>query len=30
MTTAIQSLVKPVLWLVNSTFKPQWNPGKKP
>jgi aminopeptidase YwaD len=30
MTQAIQSLVKPVLWLVNSTFKPAWNPGKKP
>jgi hypothetical protein len=30
MTTAIQSLVKPVLWLVNSSFKPEWNPGKKP
>lgn len=30
MTTAIQSLVKPVLWLVNSTFKPEWNQGKKP
>jgi aminopeptidase YwaD len=30
MTAAIQSLVKPVLWLVNSPFKPQWNPGKRP
>jgi aminopeptidase YwaD len=30
MRSAIQSLVKPVLWLVNSRFKPHWNPGKKP
>jgi aminopeptidase YwaD len=30
MTIAIDSMVKPVLWLVNSDFKPQWNPGGKP
>jgi len=30
MTQAINSMVKPVLWLVNSDFKPQWNPGGKP
>jgi Zn-dependent M28 family amino/carboxypeptidase len=30
MTEAIQSLVAPVEWLVNSDFKPQWLQGKKP
>jgi len=30
MTQAINSMVKPVLWLVNNDFKPQWNAGGKP
>ncbi len=30
MTDAIQSLFKPVRWLVNSNFKPQWAAGKQP
>lgn len=30
MTRAISSMVEPVLWLVNSDFKPVWNEGKKP
>jgi peptidase M28-like protein len=30
MTDAIQSMVAPVKWLVNSTFKPEWNPGGRP
>lgn len=30
MRHAIQSMVEPVLWLVNSNFKPEWNPGMKP
>lgn len=30
MTHAIQSMVEPVLWLVNSTFKPEWLPNMKP
>ncbi|MBI2683385.1 MAG: M20/M25/M40 family metallo-hydrolase [Acidobacteriales bacterium] len=30
MTTAIGSLIEPIQWLVNSDFKPQWLPGKKP
>jgi hypothetical protein len=30
MTRAINSMVKPVQWLVNSNFKPVWNEGKKP
>jgi Zn-dependent M28 family amino/carboxypeptidase len=30
MTRAINSMVKPVQWLVNSNFKPAWNEGKKP
>ena len=30
MDAAIGSLLKPVEWLVNSDFKPQWNPGGKP
>lgn len=30
MTNAIASMVKPVRWLVNSTWRPQWNPGGKP
>jgi hypothetical protein len=30
MTLAINSMVAPVQWLVNSNFKPSWNEGKKP
>jgi hypothetical protein len=30
MTRSINSMVKPVQWLVNSTFKPVWYEGKKP
>lgn len=30
MTRAINSMVEPVLWLVNSDFKPTWYEGKKP
>ncbi len=30
MTDAINSMVEPVRWLVNSDFKPEWNPGGKP
>lgn len=30
MTHAIQSMVDPVLWLANGTFKPEWKPGQKP
>ena len=30
MTRAINSMVKPVQWLINSNFKPAWNEGKKP
>lgn len=30
MTDSIRSMLKPVLWLANSTFKPAWLPGKKP
>lgn len=30
MTRAINSMVKPVLWLINSDFKPTWYEGKKP
>jgi Iap family predicted aminopeptidase len=30
MTDAISSMVAPVRWLVNSDFKPEWNPGGKP
>ncbi len=30
MTEAVESLISPVLWLVNSDFKPEWLPGKKP
>ena len=30
MTEAIQSLVAPVRWLVNSAFTPQWNQGMGP
>lgn len=30
MTDAIQSMWTPVLYLLNSTFKPDWLPGGKP
>jgi Zn-dependent M28 family amino/carboxypeptidase len=30
MTTAIQSLIKPMRWLASSDFKPSWNPGGRP
>ena len=30
MTEAIESMVEPVRWLVNSDFKPQWNKNGKP
>lgn len=30
MTDAIRSMVEPVRWLANSTFKPEWRPGMKP
>ncbi len=30
MTRAINSMVAPVVWLVNSNFKPAWVEGKKP
>ena len=30
MTDAIRSMLAPVLWLTNSTFKPEWLPGMKP
>jgi Zn-dependent M28 family amino/carboxypeptidase len=30
MTAAIGSLIRPVVWLANSPFKPKWNPGGKP
>ena len=30
MTNAINSMIEPVKWLVNSGFKPVWNQGKRP
>ncbi|MEO8724773.1 MAG: M28 family peptidase [Acidobacteriaceae bacterium] len=30
MTTAIQSLIRPIRWLANSSFRPAWNPGGEP
>ena len=30
MTDAIRSMLAPIQWLANSTFKPEWLPGKKP
>ena len=30
MTTAIRSMLGPIRWLADSTFKPAWNPGMKP
>ncbi len=30
MTRSIESMIKPIEWLVNSDFKPAWNDGQKP
>jgi hypothetical protein len=30
MTVAIRSMLDPVQWLSNSTFRPEWKPGMKP
>lgn len=30
MTGAIQSMLEPVRWLANSSFRPRWNEGLKP
>jgi hypothetical protein len=30
MTDSIRSMLKPVLWLANSKFRPAWRPGQKP
>ena len=30
MTQSINSLIKPIRWLANSSFKPAWLPGKAP
>jgi peptidase M28-like protein len=30
MTESIQSMLEPVRWLANGTFKPSWLPGKRP
>ena len=30
MTDAIKSMVEPIRWLVNSSFKPEWNKGGRP
>jgi hypothetical protein len=30
MTDSIRSMLSPVLWLANSSFRPQWLPGKRP
>jgi hypothetical protein len=30
MNGAIESMVEPVTWLLNSDFQPEWNPGQKP
>jgi Zn-dependent M28 family amino/carboxypeptidase len=30
MTSAIESMVSPIRWLADSSFKPQWNPGGNP
>lgn len=30
MTRSINSLVRPIRWLVNSTFRPEWLPGQQP
>lgn len=30
MTDAIRSMLEPIRWLANTTFKPAWHPGMKP
>jgi len=30
MTEAIRSMLAPIRWLANSTFRPEWRPGMKP
>jgi hypothetical protein len=30
MTDSIRSMLKPILWLANSGFTPEWRPGMKP
>jgi Zn-dependent M28 family amino/carboxypeptidase len=30
MTSSLNSLVKPIQWLANSTFRPAWRPGQAP
>ena len=30
MTTAIRSMVGPIRWLANSSFRPDWRPGMRP
>jgi hypothetical protein len=30
MTNAIGSMISPIRWLADSSFKPQWNPGSNP
>ena len=30
MTDAIRSMLEPIRWLANATFKPAWLPGQKP
>lgn len=30
MTRSINSMILPVKWLINSPYKPEWNPGMKP
>jgi Zn-dependent M28 family amino/carboxypeptidase len=30
MTDAIESMIEPIRWLADSTWKPQWNPGGRP
>ncbi|CAN5492787.1 M20/M25/M40 family metallo-hydrolase [soil metagenome] len=30
MTTAIRSMVQPILWLANSSFQPEWHEGQRP
>ncbi|MEX2271481.1 MAG: M20/M25/M40 family metallo-hydrolase [Vicinamibacterales bacterium] len=30
MTEAIRSMLEPIRWLANDTFRPEWNPGGRP
>jgi hypothetical protein len=30
MAESIQSMLEPIVWFANSTFKPTWAPGKQP